>query len=86
MNSDHTCCVLITDIFYTYANEATRRSGTVFTEDEKATLLDKHHNLGDMMLYEHFNKTFWEKIELQPEFFDEVVLQIQFIFRLTMAT
>ena len=63
---------MFSDIFYTYANEATHRSNTVFTDDEIAKLLDKKHNLGDFMLYDHFNQTFWRKVEQEPEFFDEV--------------
>ncbi|XP_067939520.1 galactose-3-O-sulfotransferase 3-like [Watersipora subatra] len=62
------------DIFYTYANEAVKKSGTVLTSDEKRKLLDKDHNLGDWLLYQHFNKSFWEKISKQEEFHEEVAV------------
>ena len=61
-----------TDIFYTYANEATRKSGTVFTVEETKKLIDYEHNLGDWMLYQHFNKTFWKKVDSQEMFNEEV--------------
>ncbi|KAF6036098.1 GAL3ST1 [Bugula neritina] len=62
----------MTDIFYSYANEATKKSGTVLSPDDINKLLNIKHNLGDWMLYQHFNKSFWEKVSTQPEFFDEV--------------
>ena len=60
------------DIFYTYANEAKVKSGTVLSPDEVEKLLDSDHNLGDWLLYQHFNKSFWERVENETEFHDEV--------------
>ena len=61
-----------TDIFYEYANEEKHESGVVLTEKEKKTLIDSKHNLGDWLLYQHFNQSFWQKVNSESEFFEEV--------------
>ena len=69
------------DIFYTKANEAVNKSRTVFTSDEEGRLYNAEHNLGDWLLYQHFNRTFWNKIDKQPDFHEEVLLYKQTAFR-----
>ena len=61
-----------TDIFYDHANKSKHKSGVVLTEKETTTLIDSKHNLGDWLLYQHFNKSFWQKVNSEPEFFEEV--------------
>jgi len=64
--------IFSSDIFYAYANEATRKSGVVFSAEEQAKLIDRDHNYGDYLLYQHFNKTFWEKMRKHPDLDEEV--------------
>lgn len=62
------------DIFFGFVNEAYKRSGVKFDEDEKTKLLSESHNRGDWLLYQHFNRTLWMKIAQQPDFYEEVRL------------
>jgi len=60
------------DIFFGFVNEAYKRSGVKFDEDEKTKLLSESHNRGDWLLYQHFNRTLWMKIAQQPDFYEEL--------------
>ena len=62
----------ILDIFYAYANEGKTKSGIVLNERQKAKFLDINHNKGDWLLYQHFNRTLWQKISEQTDFYEEV--------------
>ena len=63
---------ILSDIFYATRNKGNYLSPINLSEEEKSKLLDSAHNRGDWLLYQHFNKTLWNKISQSVEFDEEV--------------
>lgn len=65
-------CWTLKDILYHSSNVRNRKIQEIIPTDEELKLYYNFSKI-DFILYEHFNKSFWRKVQKQgPDFFDEV--------------
>lgn len=63
-------CWEMHDILYVKLNvRVDNETGTILTEDVRENI--KRWNKADVLLFEHFNKSFWEKVKNEGESFNE---------------
>lgn len=64
-------CWEFSDILHIKTNERIDKEKAVFSDNIKENI--KRWNKADMLLYDHFNKTFWHKIEMEgKEFYEDL--------------